>query len=43
VGVPYLKGNMLRPYTGVARNFVWKGSKMEKYCDVSLVAFFGDI
>jgi len=30
-------------YTGVARNFDWKGPKMEKSCDVSFVTFFGDV
>jgi len=30
-------------FTGVARNFGWKGPKMEKFCDVILVTFFGDI
>jgi len=28
--------------TGVARNFDWKGLKMEKSYGVSLVRFFGD-
>jgi len=29
--------------TGVARNFDWEGPKMEKFCDVILVTFFGDV
>jgi len=29
--------------TGVARNFDWGGPKMEKFCDVMLVTFFGDV
>jgi len=29
--------------TGVARNFEWKGPKMEKFCDVILMTFFGDV
>jgi len=28
--------------TVLARNFDWRGAKMEKSCDVSLVTFFGD-
>jgi len=29
--------------TGVARNFDWGGSILEKNCDVILATFFGDI
>jgi len=27
---------------GVARNLDWSGPKMEKFCDIILVTFFGD-
>jgi len=30
-------------YTGVARNFDWQGPKIEKFCNVILVTFFGDV
>jgi len=29
--------------TGVARNFDWRGLKMEKFCDDVLMTFFGDV
>jgi len=29
--------------TGVARNFDWEGPKIEKFCDVILVTFFGGV
>jgi len=28
--------------TDLARNLDWEGPKMEKFCDVILVTFFGD-
>jgi len=28
---------------GIARNFDWEGPKIEEFCDVILVTFFGDI
>jgi len=29
--------------TGKARNFDWGGAQNRKFCDVSLVTFFGDV
>jgi len=37
------RGEILWRPTGVARNFDWEGSKMEKSCNASLVTFFGDV
>jgi len=37
------KRKMIQWTTGVARNVNWEGFKLEKFCDVSFVTFFGDI
>jgi len=34
---------MLLLSTDVARNFDWRGPKIEKFCDVILMTFFGDV